>query len=126
MTERREMEEDPAAEWRRRVAPGDAAGNQEAAREILATFWEERGHSRNNSHGRANASTEHELEIGSPKKQSLKKRRRPGHLRGEMTRLAFQEQEDRRSEKEKELAHAEKTRKKEMQDKDKETELERE
>ncbi|KAJ1191243.1 hypothetical protein NDU88_000559 [Pleurodeles waltl] len=45
-TERRETEEDLAAVWRRRAAPGDTAGNQEAAQQTLATFWEERGHSR--------------------------------------------------------------------------------
>ncbi|KAJ1191244.1 hypothetical protein NDU88_000560 [Pleurodeles waltl] len=44
--ERRETEEVPAAVWRRRATPGDAAGNQEAAQQTLATFWEERGHSR--------------------------------------------------------------------------------
>ncbi|KAJ1113662.1 hypothetical protein NDU88_001904 [Pleurodeles waltl] len=44
--ERRKAEKVPAAVWRWRADPGDVAENQEAAHQTLATFWEERGHSR--------------------------------------------------------------------------------
>ncbi|KAJ1193691.1 hypothetical protein NDU88_002987 [Pleurodeles waltl] len=44
--EKRKAEEFPAAVWRGRAAPGDAAENQEAVHPTLATFWEESGHSR--------------------------------------------------------------------------------